>query len=588
MKRGFEYNQDSNQYDYTYKLGEDFLRDPTYLTLDEYQKYQAQEDEDAYWQRRLDALMLFNKTPDLPQMYKEGLFDRIFGNNTISVKPQGNVDVTFGGNWQDIKNPTLPQRAQKYGVFDFDMQMNINLLAQVGDKLKLNISNNTKATFDYQNVQKLDYNGKEDEMLKKIEAGNISFPLKSNLISGVQSLFGIKTQLQFGKLWVTAVLAQQKSQRKSLTIQGGAQSQQINIKADNYEENKDFLLSQYFYNNYDNALASYPIINSEVNISKVEVWVTNRTGVVTGVRNVECFQDLGEASPYLTSLNNPNNGIRNGVPDNNSNYLYQLLTQNTNARLQSTAINALVSLGLTQGQDFEVTTARELASTEYTYNAKLGYVLLNTQVNPEDVLGIAFRYTYKGKVYQVGEFAEDLPPDSTNTKVIFLKLLKGTSERPALPVWHQMMKNIYALGSVGVSKDNFILNILYQEPAGGNLRYLPEGPKEDVPLLTLLNLDRLNSEGLPEPDGVFDFVDGITINTQQGKIIFPELEPFGKDLSSAAQIPASDATLYQKYIYQVLYDSTKTIALESQQTDRYLLSGSYKSPFFFRYLSWWI
>ncbi len=577
-QKSFDYDPDSNRYNYNDRLGSDFLRNPTYLTLDEYEKYRGKQDEDAYWQRRLDGLMLFNKTPELPQMYKEGIFNRIFGGDAISVKPQGNVDVTFGGNWQNIKNPTLTQRAQKYGTFDFDMQMNINLLATVGDKLKLNISNNTKATFDYQNVQKLDYSGKEDEMLKKIEAGNISFPLKSSLISGVQSLFGIKTQLQFGKLWVTAVLSQQKSQRKSLTIQGGSQSQQIAIKADNYEENKDFLLAQYFRNNYNKALENFPLINSLVTINKVEVWVTNRTGAVTGVRDILCFMDLGEASPFLPTLSNPSSGVRYGLPDNNTNRLYGQLLQNPFGRQQSSATNAATSLGLTQGQDFERTTARKLSSTEFTFNSQLGYIMLNTQLNSDDVLGVAYRYTYRGKVYQVGEFAEDLPPDTTNPKVLFLKLMKGTSSRPGLPVWRLMMKNIYALGGLGVSKDNFQLNILYQDPGGGEKRYIPEGPKEGTPFLTVLNLDRLNAQNEPQPDGVFDFVEGITINTQQGKIIFPVLEPFGRDLIPAFEPPGiPNPTLERKYIFQVLYDSTKTIAQQSQQTDRYILRGAYKS-----------
>ncbi len=580
-KSNVEYEPDSNRYYFNDKIGNEYLRNPTYLNLGEYMKYQGQQDEDAYWARRLDALMLFNKTPELPQMYKEGLFDRIFGSNTISVKPQGNVDVTFGGNWQDIKNPTLTQRAQKYGVFDFDMQMNINLLAQVGDKLKLNISNNTKATFDYQNVQKLDYSGKEDEMLKKIEAGNISFPLKSNLISGVQSLFGLKTKLQFGKLWVTAVLSQQKSQRKSLTVQGGAQSQQIAIKADNYDENKDFLLAQYFHNNYNKALADFPVINSLVTINKVEVWVTNRTGAVNGVRDVLCFMDLGEANPYLSQFTDPNSGIRGGLPDNRANKLYTELVQNPSGRLQRSATNAAVGLGLTQGQDFERTTARELAPTEFTFNAQLGYIMLNTQLNSDDVLGVAYRYTYRGKVYQVGEFAEDLPPDTTNPKVLFLKLMKGTSARPTLPVWNLMMKNVYSLGGFGVSKDNFTLNILYQDPGGGERRYMPEGHDEGVPFLTLLNLDRLNARGELSPDGVFDFVEGITINTQQGKIIFPVLEPFGKDLAGAVtdstKSNSPDPILSRKYLFQVLYDSTKTVAQQQQSTDRYIMRGSYKS-----------
>lgn len=575
-KSEFSYDPDSNRYYYSSYFGRQYSRTPTYLSLDEYKKYRGKIDEDAYWRRRLDAMMLFNKKPELPQMYKEGMFDRIFGPGGITVKPQGNVDVTFGGNWQNIKNPTLVQRAQKYGIFDFDMQMNVNLLATVGDKLKLNISNNTKPSFDYQNMQKIDYNGKEDEMIKKIEAGNISFPLKSNLINGVQSLFGLKAQLQFGKLWVTGVISQQKSQRKSITLQGGAQAQQFSIKADAYDENKNFLLAQYFHDNYNKALEKFPIINSQVTITKIQVWVTNRTGTVNGVRDVLCFQDLGEVNPYTEIMKNGAPGIRDGVPDNSSNRLYAQLLVNPTGRQQQYATNNATDIGLKQGQDFERTTARQLSATEYSFNPRIGYITLNTQMNPDDVLGVAYRYTYKGKVYQVGEFAEDLPPDTTNPKVLYLKLLKGTANRPYLPIWDLMMKNVYTLGGMGLTRENFTLNIMYQDPGGGEKRYMPEGAKEGIPFLTLLNLDRLNSQNIESPDGVFDFVEDVTVNLKQGKIIFPVLEPFGSDLSEAIGANGN-RVLQRKYIFQQLYDSTKFLAQQFQSVNRYILKGTYKS-----------
>jgi len=571
IKKTVEYDADENRYYFTQKIGDQYFRDPTYLTMDEYIKYQAKQDEQDYWKRRMDALTIFNKKPQLPQMYKEGIFDRIFGGSGISVRPQGNVDVTFGGSWQNIKNPTLVQSAQKYGVFDFDMQMNINLLATVGDKMKLNISNNTKATFDYQNVQKLEYSGKEDEILKKIEAGNISFPLKSSLISGVQSLFGIKTQLQFGKLWVTDALSQQKSKRSSLTVQGGAQTQQFNIKADDYEENRHFLLAQYFHDRYDIALKEFPVINSLASINRVEVWVTNRTGAVDGVRDILAFMDLGEKNPYEAFLADP---TQPDAPNNNANRLYPRMLQHANGRQQSGATNAAVTIGLQQGTDFERVTARKLNASEFSFNPQLGYISMNTQLNSDDILAVAYRYTYKGKVYQVGEFAEDLPPDSTNQKVLYLKLLKGTASRPSLPLWNLMMKNVYALGSVGVTKEDFRLNIFYQDPGGGEKRYLPEGPKAGIPLLTVLNLDKLNIQNDPSPDGVFDYVEGITINPQQGKVIFPVLQPFGRGLQDAV---GTNPQLERKYLYNVLYDSTKTIARQFQQNNRYVIRGSYKS-----------
>lgn len=596
IEREVEYSPEDSGYYFSEKLSDRYLTSPRFMTFDEYMDYQAQKDEQTYWKRRMDALTLFNKKPDLPQMYKTGLFDRIFGGSSISVKPQGNVDVTFGGNWQNVQNPTLPQRAQKYGIFDFDMDMNVNLLATVGEKLKLNISNNTNATFDYQNVQKLEYVGKEDEIIKKIEAGNISFPLNSSLISGVQSLFGLKTQLQFGKLWVTSVISQQHSKRQSLTIQGGAQTQQFSVKADDYEENRHFLLAQYFRNNYNNALSTFPVISSLVTINKIEVWVTNRTGATEGVRNVIGFMDLGEAAPYRESLAGAAKPIPYGLPDNYSNQLYTNLQQIPALRSQGQNGQVNTVLGLVSGTDFTSVTARKLNTTEYSFNPQLGYISLNTQINPDDVLAVAYRYTYNGRTYQVGEFSEDLPPlpgqnttpqnpqnpqnpqqntGSNSQRVLFMKMLKTTSPSPRLPIWDLMMKNIYALGGLGVSKDEFRLNVLYQDPGGGEKRYLPEGVKAGVPLITTLNLDRLNFQNDPAPDGIFDFVEGITINTQQGKIIFPVLEPFGSDLKPA--LGDNNALLEKKYLYQILYDSTKTVARQFQQNNRYVIKGSYRS-----------
>lgn len=575
VKQEVEYNADEDRFYLREKVGDQDIKTPTYLDGDEYLKLKAREDETDYWRQRLEALSMFNQKPKLPDLYREGIFNRLFGSDKITVKPQGNLDLSFGGNWQNMKNPNLTQRAQKYGIFDFDMQMNVNLLAQIGDKLKLNISNNTLPSFGEQNTQKLEYTGKEDEIIKKIEAGNVSFPLKSSLLSGPLSLFGLKTQLQFGKLFVTGVLSQQRSQRKSINLQGGAQTQTFEVKADDYEENRNFLLGQYFYDNYDKALTNYPVINSQIVLTRVEVWVTNRTGATQNVRNMINFMDLGEKNPYATSLTNPASNPR-GYPDNRANRLYDQLLQNPSLRVQGSGLSrVMVTIGLdsTQGKDYTVATMRKLSPSEFSFQPQLGYVSLNTQVNADDIVGVAYRYTLNGTTYQVGEFAEDLPPDSTNSKVMFLKMLKSVSALPKLPIWKLMMKNVYSIGTGNVSKEDFRLNIIYQDPGGGEKRYLPDGPNVGVPLIALMNLDRLNPQNDPAPDGVFDYVEGITVNSQSGKIIFPTLEPFGKGLKPAL---GGDPKLERRYLYQLLYDSTKTIARQFQQNNRFLIKGNYK------------
>jgi cell surface protein SprA len=566
-----EYNPEDSTYNFRLKVGDENIKNPAYMSAEDYLKYRGQQDETDYWRQRLDALNMFNQKPKLPELKREGLFDRLFGGNKISIKPQGNLDLTFGGSWQNMKNPNLIQSQQKYGIFDFDMNMNVNLVAQIGDKLKLNISQNTLPTFGEQNTQKLEYTGHDDEIIKKIEAGNVSFPLKSSLLSGPLSLFGIKTQLQFGKLFVTGVMSNQKSQRKTINVQGGAQTQDFEIKADDYEENRNFFLGQYFHDNYEPALANLPIINAQVNLTRVEVWITNRTGATQGVRDILSFMDLGEKKPYVPTFTDPGSLA---LPDNRANHLYDLLSQNPGTRLQSTATQTALGMGLRDGQDFQRSTMRQLSPTEFTFQSQLGFISLNTQVNPDDILAVAYRYTYNGKTYQVGEFAEDFPPDSTNQQVIFLKLLKGTAIRPGLPIWKLMMKNIYSIGSYGnLSAEDFKLNVMYEDPSGGEKRYLPDGPRAGVPLITLLNLDRLNRQNDPSPDGVFDYVDGITVNPQQGKIIFPVLEPFGSALKPAM---GGNPQLEKRYLFQMLYDSTKSIARQFQQNNRFLIKGSYK------------
>lgn len=569
IQKDIEYNAAEDRYYFTEKVGGQDIKPPTYMSAEEYQKYKAEQDERLYFQQRLEALSLFNQKPNLPTMYKEGLFNRLFGSNKLSVKPNGRLELSIGYNHQNIKNPSLQERQRKYGNFDFDMNMDINLLAQVGDKLKLNINNNTQPVFGEQQTQKIEFTGKEDEILKKIEAGNVSFPLNSSLISGVQSLYGLKGQLQFGKLWLTGVISNQRSQRKSLTIQGGGQVQNFEIKADDYDENRNFLLGQYFYENYERALVNFPVINSQALINRVEVWITNRQGSTQSVRDVLAFMDLGESNPYQSFLANGGNTL----PDNASNRLYSLLLQNQGARTQSTASQTVLGLGLVESQDFHRSTMRQLSPSEFTFQPQLGYISLNTSVNPDDIVAVSYRYTYNGKVYQVGEFASDVSPDSSTQKVMYMKMMKGTAARPTLPIWNLMMKNVYSLGYGRMSNEDFKLNVMYLDPGGGLKRYLPDGPNAGVPIIKLLNLDRLNKQNDPIPDGVFDYVEGITIVPTAGKVIFPVLKPFSNGLK-----PSLDGNLQleRRYLYPMLYDSTKTIARQFQQNNRFVIKGSYK------------
>src|SRR5204863_5673614 len=365
--------------------------------------------------------------------------------------------------------------------------------------------------------------GQDDEILKLFQAGNVNFSTKGTLIPGAQSLFGIKTGLQFGKLFVTAVLANQRSTRQSLGLQGGAATQRFTLTADEYEENRHFLLAQYFRHHYNEAMKKLPVVNSAVQIKRIEVWVTNRTGATTDTRDIVGLAELGEAGG-------------NTLPDNTVNSLYNNVLQNPATRSSTQVTSELTAMGLQPVQDFEKIFARKLQPTDYYFNPQIGFISLNQQLQSDEVLAVAFQYTYNGRVHQVGEFSQDIPPDSTGNsqKVLFLKLLKATSQRPALPIWNLMMKNVYSVGYGQLDRKDFQLDVLYEEPSQGTKRYLPPDPVlpqyKGQSLLSLLNLDRLNDQNDPQPNGFFDYIEGFTVISSQSRIIFPVLEPFVHDL----------------------------------------------------------
>lgn len=582
ITRTVEYDPVTKQYTVKERIGNQNYRQPTYLSFQEYYALQAKQSEEDYWKKRASTLGNLNQRSSGPTLNTGGkLFDRVFGGTKVEIKPQGSLGLTFGYEGQNIKNPVLVERARKNGGFAFDMDINMNVTGKIGDKLKILTNYNTQSTFDYENQIKLEYTGYDDEIIKKIEAGNVSFPLRSQLISGIQSLFGVKTQLQFGKLTVTSVLSNQKSQKQTMTLKGGTQTTDFAIKADEYEDNRHFLLAQYFRDTFNYAMSNLPVIRSQVNINRLEVWVTNKNGNTVNTRDIVGLMDLAEYDPFNSGINVLTSSH---LPDRGTNDLYSRLISDPGARNTSTVVSRLLNLGLQPTQEFEKTFARKLDSTEYTYNKQLGFISLNIQLNADDVLAVAYQYSYNGRTYQVGEFSQDVPPDqnnSANQRILFLKLLKATSARPALPVWDLMMKNIYGTGAYQVNRADFKLDVYYKDPgtedrAPSEKRYLPDGQGDfrGAPIITVLNLDRLNNQNDPQPDGVFDYVEGYTIRSENGRVMFPVLEPFAGGIQRAL---GGNPVLEQQYMYPQLYDSIKVAAQQFQQLNRYVLRGSYKS-----------
>ncbi len=574
------YDPDKNEYILYQKVGTLDYRPPVHMDPAEYREYEYSKAMREYWESRISGKELGYRSNLIPQIEVGGeTFDKIFGSNIINIVPQGSAELIFGINISHTENPTLSEKLRTIPTFDFKEKIQMNVTGTIGDKMELGINYNTDAMFEFENRTKLQYSGKEDEIIKKVEAGDVTLPLTGTLITGSYSLFGLKTEMQFGKLTVTTVLSQQKGQSSVIDVKGGAQLSEFEVYADEYEANRHFFLSQYFRDIYDDALKNLPVVSSGINIERIEVWVTNKTSRFEEAsnRNIVAFMDLAENSSHIYNKipefqAAPGSFI---YPDNSANNMYVSLTSTYNPiRNVNEVTNTFEPLypNFQVGRDFEkIENARKLDDREYDFNRQLGYISLNTALNTDEVLAVAYEYTLDGKLYKVGEFSTD---GISAPQTLILKLLKGTTLSPRLPTWNLMMKNIYSLGSGRIETKDFELNVLYQDDATGNsINYLPEGNLANKVLLQVMGLDNLNSQLDRESDGFFDFIDGITVNSDRGKIVFPEVEPFGSHLKKLL----NDPKLVNKYVFQELYDSTQTVAKQMAEKNKFKLAGQYSS-----------
>lgn len=584
------------------QVGNEQIRPPSYMPMDQFREYMEQK-KDAEYLNLLsqsdNGSSLDNKVP--PINVNSGLFKDIFGSGSVQIIPNGSALLTFGGRVNRNRNPSLTIQQQKNFQFVFDQQIQFNVVGKIGEKLQLKVNWNTQANFDFENQFKIDYTGTEDEIIQKIDAGNVSLPLQGSLITGAQNLFGIKMALKFGPLLVTTVASQQRGKQNTITIKGGSQLTEFNKKIDDYDEWRHFFLSHYFRSQYESALSNLPALRPKIRINNIQVWVTNPNNASTAnLRSAAGFVDLGENSPasngkiYNPIVAAPNTSYTN--PDNRANSLYTTIigtTSGSTPRNRNDLIyrdNAVAAsrLNIRPGQDFEVTDNMKMLNenTDFRINRELGYISLNTKLNNNEVLYVAYDYTLIGDpsntVYKVGEFSQDVPANIQNPNLLFLKLLKRSSVNPVddqsrqYPAWDLMMKNIYNIGGYNLKPDNFRLDVFFQSTGGaGDINYLPSGAVKNIPLIQVTLLDQLRNNSELGADNLFDFLDKKTVDAEKGLIIFPVLEPFGSHLATKLQNNPRDIN---QFVFSTLYSRTRADAIAfSPQVNRYFLKGSYRS-----------
>ncbi len=581
------------------KIGNTVVGQPTAMSPEDYKEFMLAQQAREYYKDKSERYnLLFRR--DTSEAQRKGLipsltinnrlFESIFGSNKIEIIPSGYASFDFAGLYQKIDNPLiLPQNRTSF-TFDIDQRIQLGLIGKVGENLQLKANYDTQSGFAFENRMNLVWQSKgtwkdlqtkglgdvnkpnaggEDKIIKRVEFGNVNMPLSTSLIRGSESLFGVKTEFQLGKTYGTVVLSQQQGEARNIVVQGGGVVNTFKLNAIDYEDNQHYFVGQYFRDKYDAALLNYPQINSRINISRMEVWVLDQgNSNLAYQKSIVGIRDLGEGA--------------SGLPDNSQNGLYQAVS-NAIGTPREQGKNYLPNF---QGQSFPGSTlpyengehfilntkVRRLNSNEFSFHPQLGYISLNQRLNDNQLLAVSYSYTVNGtnQVYKVGEFSEESP-------VLVTKVLKpNTTVSTTSPMWNLMMKNIYALDAGQVDQDGFILNIYYRDAqTGGKVNYLPNTSVQDTNLLKLLNWDRLNVNGDLQNnggvlgDGIFDFVNGITIRPELGKLIYTKVEPFG---SYMASLVGNNP----QYVFSDLYSQQKQFATSSNLAQRYTMEGRYK------------
>lgn len=572
----------------TEKIGTFDYRPPTIIPFNDYSNFQTQNLLKSYWQEKssaIDGETAISGKRLIPKIYISPVFDRIFGGSYVEINPRGLVNLDFGGRLQRINNPSIPITQQKNGGFEFDQQISMNVVGKIGEKLKVTANFDNNNSFDFQNNLKVEFTGFEEDIIKKLEVGNVTMPVSNSLLTGAQNLFGIKTQLQFGKLFVTGVASTQRGKHDEVTIEGGGvQGREFEIKASDYDENRHFFLGHFFRDKYEKWLQNIPQITSGIKVTRIEAYVINRNNDTRSQRNITAFMDLaegrviyqefdGEAIPGLGDVPNQNDANRlfNSLGNVSRN------VDQIDGDLETDPFNMVKATHYDK-----INGARKLEDREFTFHEQLGYISLNRKLSSDEVLAVSYEYSYNGINYKVGELTEDYA-NRPEDEVIFMKMLRPSKiaprdqENKRIPTWDLMMKNVYSLNSSQVNNEGFQMRITYRDDRTGlDNPSLNEGANtSDVPLIELLGLDKLNVNGDNQKDGNFDFVDGVTINATTGNIFFPVLEPFGKHLENI--FAPNEVELIQRYVYDTLYGTTKADAQLDVNKDKYFLSGSLKS-----------
>lgn len=505
------------------------VRIPRYMTLEQY----VRERREQYFHEQLVQTTLSRLSDtgrrggggairiDIPVEIKSKAFQRIFGSGKVGLDVTGNIDINGGFRNESRSQVRTAMNRGSNNSFKMEQTQRFNVSGHIGDKVTIDIDQDSERAFDFENRIGLHYEGYEDEIIKSIEAGNISISLPGTRFvrASMKSsgLFGIKTDAKIGPLSLTTVISQEKGEKKKLSISGGSSDETKQIDISRYKTGTYFFLSDYYREQYLNRTEDGAfIVNSDRGINRIEVY-----------------------------LSEPN--YQQKYPDSRRGWAWVPPEDKQNQMIIVEGDTSVVDEEHYRGY------FRRLEKDEYYVQDQLGYIRMEQSLREGQVLAVAYEDSS-------GRIRGNINFNAEQDKVIQLRLLRTKNPRPGDSTWPLEWKNVYSLGGRNIPQDGFELHIYYK-PSAGDPQETVTYQGEKLSWLTAFGLDKSNLSGESEPDDIVDNNPNI-INYARGEIMFPHLRPFDPSDPQLRE-------MLEGKLAPAIYDTTVQDVI-NEQTDFYI------------------
>ena len=417
----------------------------------------------------------------------------IVGEGGAGLKVNGSKRISFSGRsqWRDGAQTSLAQSQSKFPSLDMEQVTQMTITGKIGSKIEVRVDQDSRRVTDLSNRIQLRYHGDEDEIIQTIEAGNTNLALPNTQFVGysqrVQGLFGLKSTAKIGNLNLTGIVSQEKGSTEGATFTAGARGERI-FKRDN-----DYLRFRYFWL-FD------PFQDT--------VWA-HYTGRMPGSVPARIIEfKLYKTTTYDKVKTEPLALCLPSVPDSLN-----------IAQIRST--NLLVYNPFQEVQNLEF-----IEENDYFVEREQFWLTLNDNslISEQTILACYMRIEVGTDTVAIGELPA-LGDAKSDTVSLLLQLLKPDDPRPDNPTWSLEWKNVYDLGVRDLNPDGFRLDVFRGKRGTEHREGENENFQGDVPYIEILGLDRFNTNGVAEPDGIVDDNPQI-LDRSRGHLIFLNSFPF--------------------------------------------------------------